>query len=64
MSKKVFRRYKSKKQHSIDMKRARHNKELVAEIKAIQLKDQIEKLEMIEHIRRMRKELDDLDDED
>ncbi len=64
MKKKIFRRYKSNKQHSIDIKRARGNKSVVAEIKALQLKDQMEKIEMIEHIRRINKELDALDDRD
>ena len=64
MKKKIFRRYKSKKQHSIDIKRARGNKRLVAEINALQLKDQIEKLEMLEHIKRMKKEMAALEDDE
>ena len=64
MKKRVFRKYKSKKQHSIDMKRARGNKELIAEIKAVQLKDQLDKIEMLEHIRRMKAELKDLEDDE
>ena len=64
MKKKIFRKYKSKKQHSIDMKRARGNKNIVAEIRAIQLKDQMDKIEMLEHIRRMKKELAELEDDE
>jgi len=64
MKKKIFRKYKSKKQHSIDMKRARGNKNLVAEIRAIHLKDQMDKIEMLEHIRRMKKELAELEDDE
>tara|TARA_B100000683_G_C12421920_1_gene528175 strand:- start:748 stop:942 length:195 start_codon:yes stop_codon:yes gene_type:complete len=64
MKKKIFRKYKSKKQHSIDMKKARGNKNLVAEIRAVQLKDQMDKIEMLEHIRRMRKELAELEDDE
>ena len=64
MSKKIFKGYKSNKQHSIDMRRSRRNKKEVAQIRAMQLKDQMEKLKLLEDIKRLRAELNDMEDDD
>ena len=56
--------YKSNRQHSIDMRRARKNKRDVAQIRAMQLKAQIDKLELLEKIKKLRKEIEEAEADD